>query len=127
LQSLSDFRKKRQRIESGVIENLERDVKKNKGGNAGKGKLSFNMEDEEDDDSGDHKDDTEVDNFVKLGKDPSIDTSFLPDKGRDEYLEQEKRRLQLEWLRQQEEIKEAPMPIDYCFYDGTSHKKNYVH
>jgi len=65
-----------------------------------------------------------VDNFIKLGKDPSIDTSFLPDKGRDEFLEQEKRRLQLEWLRQQEEIKEAPMDIDYCFYDGTSHKKN---
>jgi len=49
---------------------------------------------------------------------------FLPDKGRDEYFEQEKRRLQLEWLSQQEEIKEAPLDIDYCFYDGTSNKKN---
>uniref|UniRef100_A0A6B2LJM4 FAM50A/XAP5 C-terminal domain-containing protein n=1 Tax=Arcella intermedia TaxID=1963864 RepID=A0A6B2LJM4_9EUKA len=61
-----------------------------------------------------------------MGKDPTIDTSFLPDKGRDEFLEQQRRRLQIEWLQQQEEIKEAPFSIDYCFYDGTSHKKNMV-
>jgi len=64
--------------------------------------------------------------FIKLGKDPFIDTSFLPDKGRDEFLEHEKRRLQLEWLQKQEEIKETLFSVDYCFYDGTSHRKTMV-
>jgi protein FAM50 len=167
LQSLSDFRKKRQRIESGAIESISRESAKSKVPQQAKpkGKLSFNFDEDEEEEeeevlqlqkkskggdiqnAGEEKrkgvevkeeEEEEIlqekkkskgggqnsgEGFTKLGKDPTIDTSFLPDKGRDEFLEQEKRRLQLEWLRQQEEIKEAPLHIDYCFYDGTSHRK----
>jgi len=60
----------------------------------------------------------------RLGKDPTVDTSFLPDKERDEFIDKEKRRLQLEWMQKQEEIKEEELRVDYCFYDGTSHRKS---
>jgi len=120
LQTLSDFRKKRQRIEAGKLsEANEREIKRSRiVPQKVTNKLSFTLEDDEEE-----EEEVPSGKPLKLGKDPSIDTSFLPDKGRDEFLEQEKRRLQLEWLQKQEEIKDAPLKIDYCFYDGTSHRK----
>jgi protein FAM50 len=41
----------------------------------------------------------------KSMKNPDVDTSFLPDKDRDEMLEKEKLRLRQEWIDQQEIIK----------------------
>jgi len=41
----------------------------------------------------------------KVGKDPTVDTSFLPDRERDERLQRERERLQREWLEEQERIK----------------------
>jgi len=38
-------------------------------------------------------------------KDPTVDTSFLPDRERDEKERQERLRLKLEWLAEQERIK----------------------
>jgi len=123
LQSLSDFRKKRKRIESGeTVEIDDKETKRTRVVKQAKttSKLSFSLEEDE----GDKVDESvPVGKPAKLGKDPSIDTSFLPDKGRDEFLEHEKRRLQFEWLHKQEQIKEAAFSVDYCFYDGTSHRK----
>jgi protein FAM50 len=41
----------------------------------------------------------------KSRKNPNVDTSFLPDRERDEMIEEEKRRLRQEWLDQQEIVK----------------------
>lgn len=38
-------------------------------------------------------------------KDPTVDTSFLPDKERDEREREERLRLKREWLENQEKIK----------------------
>lgn len=41
----------------------------------------------------------------KIRKDPNVDTSFLPDKERDELLQIEKEKQQLEWLQKQDRLK----------------------
>jgi len=41
----------------------------------------------------------------KLGKNPNVDTSFLPDRDREEEERKEREHLRLEWLQKQEEIK----------------------
>lgn len=41
----------------------------------------------------------------KQAKNPSVDTSFLPDRDRDSELERRRRELSAEWLQQQEVIK----------------------
>jgi len=58
----------------------------------------------------------------KLGKDPSVDTSFLPDKEREEREVQERERLKREWLEEQERIKSAPLQVTCSYYDGLGHR-----
>ena len=41
----------------------------------------------------------------KFGKDPTVNTSFLPDKERDELARLERERLKQEWIAEQEVIK----------------------
>ena len=41
----------------------------------------------------------------KIGKNPSVDTSFLPDREREEQERREREQLRLEWLRKQDEVK----------------------
>jgi protein FAM50 len=136
-QSLADYRRKRARIESdmGLSSKELEDRKKKKAKqalapviNKEKKKLSFNMSDEEDDDEEDEKKSGPVmfkkSNKIKVGKDPSVNTAFLPDKERDEEIEKEQERLRSIWLEEQEKIKEELFTIDYCYYDGTSHKKS---
>ena len=58
----------------------------------------------------------------KLGKDTSVDTSFLPDKEREEREAQERERLKREWLIEQERIKSEPLQVACSYYDGLSHR-----
>ncbi|KAF9352103.1 hypothetical protein BGX34_000176 [Mortierella sp. NVP85] len=59
----------------------------------------------------------------KFGKDPNIDTSFLPDREREEEERRVREELRQEWLRKQEEIKREPIQITYSYWDGTGHRK----
>ena len=55
-------------------------------------------------------------------KDPSVDTSFLPDNAREErdrLLEEERRQ---KWLRRQDDIKAQEIKIPYSFWDGTKNE-----
>jgi protein FAM50 len=85
-------------------------------------------DDDDDDDDDDDKKSAPISfkksNKFKVGKDPSVNTAFLPDKDRDEELEKEQEKLRSIWLEEQEKIKEELFTIDYCYYDGTSHKKS---
>jgi hypothetical protein len=55
----------------------------------------------------DSKDDLDEQGSKKLKtkKNPFVDTSFLPDKERDEAEQRERYKLKLEWLKEQERIK----------------------
>ena len=56
-------------------------------------------------------------------KDPSIDTSFLPDKDREDAAKAERIRLEQEWTDQQEKIKLEKLQITYSYWDGSGHRR----
>ncbi|KAF0890308.1 hypothetical protein E2562_002720 [Oryza meyeriana var. granulata] len=60
---------------------------------------------------------------VKLGKDPTVETGFLPDRGREAEEQAERERLKKQWLCEQELIKNEPLTITYSYWDGTGHRR----
>lgn len=60
----------------------------------------------------------------RLLKNPTVDTSFLPDRARDEAERRTRETLRQEWLTRQEEIKREPIEITYSYWDGTGHRKS---
>ncbi|KAJ3898535.1 XAP5, circadian clock regulator-domain-containing protein [Lentinula edodes] len=65
-------------------------------------------------------DDERAKKWSKLRKNPNVDTSFLPDREREEAEREERERLRQELLREQEELKNE----DY--WDGSGHQKTIV-
>jgi protein FAM50 len=60
----------------------------------------------------------------KFRKNPNVDTSFLPDRDREEAERKERERLRREWLSKQEELKAEDIEITYSFWDGSGHRKS---
>ncbi|XP_062193940.1 protein XAP5 CIRCADIAN TIMEKEEPER-like [Phragmites australis] len=58
-----------------------------------------------------------------LGKDPTVETSFLPDREREAEEQAERERLKKQWLHEQELIKNEPLSITYSYWDGTGHRR----
>jgi len=61
---------------------------------------------------------------TKLGKNPAVDTSFLPDRDREETERKEREELRQEWLRKQEELKNEDIEVTYSYWDGSGHRKS---
>ena len=59
----------------------------------------------------------------KVKKNPNVDTSFLPDRDREEQERREREELRQEWLRKQEETKAEDIDITYSYWDGSGHRK----
>lgn len=96
--------------------------------------LSFNMnEDEEDEEDAESeeeeekpqswKDLTEVP-AKKIKKNPDVDTSFLPDRDREERENQLREELRQEWVHQQATLKSEEIDITFSYWDGSGHRKN---
>ena len=130
---LDEFQRIREQLEAKKrkAQELQSNNKKLKKNLIDKGKLSF------DDDMGGGDDDDEygggaggagshviLPKKLKKKKDPSIDTSFLPDKEREEKERALRQRLKEEWLEKQEDIKVEEISVDVSFWDGTGHRKN---
>lgn len=60
----------------------------------------------------------------KFRKNPNVDTSFLPDREREEAERKERERLRVEWLEKQEEIKKEEIEVVYSYWDGSGHRKS---
>lgn len=121
------------------MENLFRDetkkIKKRK--KSAKAKLSFAMDDDEEEvfstgnsispspapKEPDHGSERQL-KRAKLAKNPNVDTSFLPDREREEAERKERERLRQEWLRKQEELKAEEIEVTYSFWDGSGHRKS---
>jgi protein FAM50 len=58
---------------------------------------------------------------IKLGKDPTVNTSFLPDREREEQERIMNEIKREEWLKRQEEIKAETVEIQFAYFDGLSH------
>uniref|UniRef100_A0A0K0CVJ4 Protein FAM50 homolog n=1 Tax=Angiostrongylus cantonensis TaxID=6313 RepID=A0A0K0CVJ4_ANGCA len=80
--------------------------------------LSFAFEDEEEDEE------LSVVNKKRVGMDPTIDTSFLPDKDREAEIAKKKTELAAEWRAQQEREKNEEITVAFAYWDGSSHRKN---
>ena len=60
----------------------------------------------------------------KSRKNPNVDTSFLPDREREEEERRQREELRQEWLRKQEEMKKEEIEITYSYWDGSGHRKS---
>lgn len=60
----------------------------------------------------------------KFRKNPNVDTSFLPDRDREEDDRRERERLRQEWLKRQEDMKLEEIEVIYSFWDGSGHRKS---
>lgn len=74
-----------------------------------------------DDDPGDEAEEEEeaATKPVVSKKDPTVDTSFLPDQQRDEESRQERKRLELDWKERQDAIQKEALEITYSYWDGS--------
>ncbi|GFH16357.1 uncharacterized protein HaLaN_12759 [Haematococcus lacustris] len=59
----------------------------------------------------------------KLGKDPRVVTSFLPDQERERQAALLREELKQEWLAQQNMVKSEPLAIVYSYWDGAGHRR----
>ncbi|XP_077575464.1 protein FAM50A [Stigmatopora nigra] len=100
--------------------------------------LSFNPEDDGDDDDEDEEEEKEEEDDEeeeeeeleylpvkkkKLGKNPDVDTSFLPDRDREEEENRLREELRQEWELKQEKIKSEEIEITFSYWDGSGHRK----
>ncbi|KAJ1813641.1 alpha-1,6- mannosyltransferase [Coemansia sp. RSA 2599] len=107
----------------------QHDAKKKKSRAKRKGaqtKLSFSAEDEDDEDDGGESGGGGAEKAVRVAgrkKNPAVDTSFLPDKQRDEEEARVREELRQKWLADQEKMKQEPVDITYSYWDGTGHRR----
>lgn len=147
LRSELEEEKRREAARTNELKVEEKAAKKNKKVKKERSKLSFAMDDEEEESiagpstiraapngkrkrnaedkaaNGDALDDSPP--IVKKTslKNPNVDTSFLPDRDREEAERRMREELRQEWLRKQEEMKKEDVEITYSYWDGTGHRK----
>lgn len=102
--------------------------------------LSFNLEeDEEENDEVDDSEDEEIeksppqnlkreleDDFKapkKIKKNPDVDTSFLPDRDREEEENKMREELRQEWVAKQTKLKDEEIEITFSYWDGSGHRR----
>ncbi|KAE8725590.1 Protein XAP5 CIRCADIAN TIMEKEEPER [Hibiscus syriacus] len=59
----------------------------------------------------------------KFGKDPTVETSFLPDSEREAEERAEREILRKQWIVEQELIKNEPLEVTYSYWDGAGHRR----
>lgn len=82
--------------------------------------LSFNLDDEEVDEDSEPVVPLKK---KKPGKNPDVDTSFLPDREREEMERKEREHIRQEWVEKQEKIKNEGVEITYSYWDGSGHRR----
>ncbi|KAA1469521.1 XAP5-domain-containing protein [Dentipellis sp. KUC8613] len=135
---LEDFQQRRKELEEAKareaartdeLKEEQKKVKKRK--KAAKSTLSFAMDDEGDGEeasgsstpNGDENGEKPA-KRSKFRKNPHVDTSFLPDREREEAERREREELRKEWLRKQEEMKQEEIEVTYSYWDGSGHRKS---
>ncbi|KAL2791279.1 protein FAM50B [Daubentonia madagascariensis] len=58
-----------------------------------------------------------------LGKNPDVDTSFLPDRDREEEENRLREELRKEWEAKREKVKGEEMEITFSYWDGSGHRR----
>ncbi|KAF8136761.1 XAP5, circadian clock regulator-domain-containing protein [Boletus edulis] len=135
---LEDFQQRRKALEEAKARQaartneLKEETKKVKKRKKAKSTLSFAMDDEEGDGEASSRQTPDGENGepvvkrAKFGKNPNVDTSFLPDREREDEERRERERLRKEWLRRQEELKAEEIEVTYSYWDGSGHRKSVI-
>ncbi|XP_032673848.1 protein FAM50 homolog [Odontomachus brunneus] len=96
--------------------------------------LSFNLDDDEEVEI---SDDEVIETSVKpknkrkhvakkIKKNPDVDTSFLPDREREEEENRLREELRQEWARKQNALKEEEIEITFSYWDGSGHRRSVI-
>lgn len=112
--------------------------------------LSFNFNDDDEEEDNDAGDDVEIKKEVaiseedskpiqkqkwtdqtdmpppikKIFKNPEVDTSFLPDREREEQENRLREQLRQEWVMQQAALKDQEITITFSYWDGSGHRRS---
>eukprot|EP00310_Coccolithus_braarudii_P022907 CAMPEP_0183352712 /NCGR_PEP_ID=MMETSP0164_2-20130417/29951_1 /TAXON_ID=221442 /ORGANISM="Coccolithus pelagicus ssp braarudi, Strain PLY182g" /LENGTH=297 /DNA_ID=CAMNT_0025525217 /DNA_START=14 /DNA_END=907 /DNA_ORIENTATION=- len=121
LVSKEEFSRRRSEIDAaargeGVAESKSEKKKKKKKAKAST--LSFEEEGEEEAE----QDEATVSKKPKLGKNPSVNTDFLPDKDREDSARRKREELARVWSLEQDAIKEEQIEVTYSYWDGKGHR-----
>ena len=84
--------------------------------------LSFQLDDEDEEEEPEPE--PGPSKKLKIGKDPSVDTSFLPDKEREEEENRLREELSTQWKEEQELMKAEPIVIAFSYWDGSGHRRD---
>ncbi|KAL1406261.1 hypothetical protein Q8F55_007957 [Vanrija albida] len=138
LVTLEDFQKTRDELEEEqrrisaktAAERLQNAKKAKRDKKKERAKLSFAMDEEEDEgasSAGDKRSREALEDPAakkkKLSKNPDVDTSFLPDRVREAKEMEEREELRKVWLEEQGRIKDEDIEITYSYWDGSGHRK----
>lgn len=85
--------------------------------------MSFTLEEDECEDEESKEVDDETVPVKKIKKDPTVDTSFLPDREREEEENRLREELRQEWAEQQQKLKEEEIDITFSYWDGSGHRR----
>lgn len=99
--------------------------------------LSFNLDEDEDEDEVETSNDntkifTKPENgcdeptIKKIRKNPDVDTSFLPDREREEEENKLREELRQEWAKKQNVLKEEEIEITFSYWDGSGHRRSVI-
>eukprot|EP00128_Syssomonas_multiformis_P004786 Colp12_sorted_trinity150504_noHs@36008 len=138
--TLEDFTRKREELqlqrEREIADAAERKARENEERKENRKKrakptnLSFDLEEDGEGDGEDGESNSKEDQPIfkkkKLMKDPKVDTSYLPDREREEADRQLREKLRQEWIAEQERIKNEDIEITFSYWDGSGHRKNLI-
>lgn len=96
--------------------------------------LSFNLDEDEaeilDDNNIERQElkDVQCNDSVikKIKKNPDVDTSFLPDREREEEENRLREELRQEWAMKQNALKEEEIEITFSYWDGSGHRRSVI-
>ncbi|XP_066599513.1 protein FAM50 homolog [Prorops nasuta] len=95
--------------------------------------LSFNLDEEEyelsdeDSDAKSEKSSKSQEPVAKkIKKNPDVDTSFLPDREREDEENRLREELRQEWTRKQNALKEEEIEITFSYWDGSGHRRSVI-
>ncbi|XP_039948176.1 protein FAM50 homolog [Bactrocera neohumeralis] len=71
-------------------------------------------------------DDSTLPKKKKIFKNPEVDTSFLPDREREEQENRLREQLRQEWVMQQAALKDQEITITFSYWDGSGHRRSVI-
>lgn len=102
--------------------------------------LSFNVDEDEEEEDEDEKGEDSLDGGAKfkwteeqsepskkkIKKNPNVDTSFLPDREREEAENKLREELRQQWVEKQAALKDEEIEITFSYWDGSGHRRSIV-